>query len=194
MSHLDLRYPMRQRLINPLRPNSAFKPGHSCLNDSCTASAPIRLAINQEKTSLWPLRHCRGIQTNRRKNKQIRKMNTAFVSSPLPVRLTTSSPAVVALSSRPRRCVTRSRVTMMSDEDVSPAERTRRLLAESESRVKYRRGISEPETTESEFRYTSGTTSGGFDIWLVAALLTVIVPAVGFAVGVATGNIDVSPR
>lgn len=82
----------------------------------------------------------------------------------------------------------------MCDEELSPAERTRRALADSEPMVKFRRQIEDEEKQDASFRYTSGTTQGGFDVWLIAAVLTIVVPAVGFAIGVATGNIDVNPR
>lgn len=82
----------------------------------------------------------------------------------------------------------------MADDNLTPAERTRQKLAESDNLVKFRKETIDPTVEESQFKYTSGTVKGGFDIWLVAALLTIVVPAVGFAIGVATGNIDVSPR
>lgn len=79
------------------------------------------------------------------------------------------------------------------EEILSPAEQTRRALSEKESIVKFSRKL-EIADNEKEFRYTSGTTEGGLDIWLITAILTLVVPAVGFAIGVATGNIDINPR
>lgn len=82
----------------------------------------------------------------------------------------------------------------MCDEKLSPAERTRRALADSEPLVKFRRQTQYLDEEDPRFRYTSGTTQGGFDVWLIAAILTLVVPAVGFAIGVATGNIEINPR
>lgn len=90
-----------------------------------------------------------------------------------------------------RRCTVH--MSDNDDEPLSAAERTRRALTESESLIQFRREV-EISDDEKEFRYTTGTTEGGFDIWLVTAVLTVVVPAIGFAIGVATGNIDVNPR
>lgn len=90
-----------------------------------------------------------------------------------------------------RRCIVR--MSDNNDEQLSAAERTRRALTESESLIQFRREV-EISDDEKEFRYTTGTTEGGLDIWLVTAVLTVVVPAIGFAIGVATGNIDVNPR
>lgn len=47
---------------------------------------------------------------------------------------------------------------------------------------------------DNHFLYTIATTHGALDIWLVTAILTFLVPAVGFAIGIATGNIDIHPR
>lgn len=75
---------------------------------------------------------------------------------------------------------------------LSAAERTRRALSESQPLVKFRRDV-EYLDERTEFVYTKGVDQG-IDVWLVTGVLTFLVPAVGFAVGVLTGNIDVSPR
>lgn len=80
-----------------------------------------------------------------------------------------------------------------NEEPLSAAEQTRRALTEAESLIQFRREV-EISDDEKTFRYTTGTTEGGLDIWLVTAILTIVVPAVGFAIGVATGNIDINPR
>lgn len=90
----------------------------------------------------------------------------------------------------------RGSAVRMSDgkeEPLSAAEKTRRALTDSESLIQFRRDV-EISDNEKKFRYTTGTAEGGLDIWLVTAVLTIVVPAVGFAIGVATGNIDVNPR
>lgn len=77
-------------------------------------------------------------------------------------------------------------------EALSAAEKTRRALAESEPLVNFRRDA-EYLDKRTESVYTKDVESG-VDIWLITGILTFLVPLVGFAIGVATGNIDVSPR
>lgn len=113
----------------------------------------------------------------------------------------------VALPSRPTFLATTTRVTCAARvariarvhplrmcEELSPAERTRRALSATEPLVKVRRAADEIQPEDTSFRYTNGTTPGGFDVWLIIGILTFIVPLVIFAAGVATGNIDVNPR
>lgn len=87
----------------------------------------------------------------------------------------------------------RKSVVQMCEEPVSAAERTRRALSETKPLVKFRR---ETEYLDQDvsFTYTKGVKEGGVDIWLITGILTFLVPLVGFAIGVATGNIDVNPR
>lgn len=79
------------------------------------------------------------------------------------------------------------------DEQLSAAERTRRQLQESEPLVKFRKQT-EYLDRDTSFRYTSGVKKGSVDIWLITGVLTFLVPLVGFAIGVLTGNIDINPR
>lgn len=92
---------------------------------------------------------------------------------------------------RQRRTATCPRMT--SEEPVSAAERTRQLLSETKPLVKFSRQVEEADDVDN-FKFTSGTSSGGFDVWLVTAVLTLAVPIAGFAIGVATGNILINPR
>lgn len=80
----------------------------------------------------------------------------------------------------------------MCEEPLSAAEKTRRALAETEPLVKFRRDT-EYLDARADFAYTKGVDKG-IDVWLITGILTFLVPLVGFAIGVATGNIDVSPR
>lgn len=79
------------------------------------------------------------------------------------------------------------------EEQVSAAERTRRQLQESEPLVKFRKQT-EYLDRDTSFRYTSGVKKGSVDIWLITGVLTFLVPLVGFAIGVLSGNIDINPR
>lgn len=101
-----------------------------------------------------------------------------------------------AVSYRPARMcespVSTREKTAAADEQLSAAEKTRRALAESEPLVKFRRDT-EYLDQRAEFTYTKGVESG-VDIWLITGILTFLVPLVGFAIGVATGNIDLNPR
>lgn len=80
----------------------------------------------------------------------------------------------------------------VAEEPLSAAEKTRRALSESKPLVKFRRDA-EYLDEKTDFVYTKGVESG-IDIWLIVGILTFLVPIVGFAIGVATGNIDLSPR
>lgn len=80
----------------------------------------------------------------------------------------------------------------MCEEPLSAAEKTRRSLSSSEPLVKFRRDV-EYLDQRTDFSYTKGVDKG-VDVWLVTGVLTLLVPLVGFAVGVATGNIDLNPR
>lgn len=82
----------------------------------------------------------------------------------------------------------------MCEPPVSAAERTRQLLSETKPLVKFRK---EPEYLEEKTAVAFTSASGkekAIDVWTITALLTVLVPLVGFAIGVATGNIIVNPR
>lgn len=77
-------------------------------------------------------------------------------------------------------------------EELSAAEKTRRALSETKPLVKFRK---DPEYLDqrTESAYTSGGDQG-LDVWLITGILTILVPIVGFAIGVATGSIDINPR
>lgn len=80
----------------------------------------------------------------------------------------------------------------MCEEPLSAAEKTRRALSDTQPLVKFRRETDFVDQ-DTSFSYTKGVQSG-IDVWLIAGILTFLVPIVGFAIGVATGNIDVNPR
>lgn len=84
------------------------------------------------------------------------------------------------------------KAAVAESEMLSAAEKTRRALAESEPLVKFRRDA-EYLDKRTESAYTRDTKSG-LDVWLITGILTILVPLVGFAIGVATGNIDITPR
>eukprot|EP00177_Eucheuma_denticulatum_P001437 GFKZ01002589.1.p1 GENE.GFKZ01002589.1~~GFKZ01002589.1.p1 ORF type:complete len:130 (+),score=16.07 GFKZ01002589.1:198-587(+) len=113
--------------------------------------------------------------------------------------LRTASPRHTLPSTSPPTALPTARISrraalMCAPEEapLSAAERTRRALSESEPLVKFRRDV-EYLDEGAEFVYTKGVDKG-VDVWLVTGVLTFLVPAVGFAVGVFTGAIDVSPR
>jgi hypothetical protein len=76
----------------------------------------------------------------------------------------------------------------------SAADRTRAALSAEKPLVKFRRSTDDDADQNTSFAYTSGTTGGGVDVWLISSVLLFLVPVVVFAVGVATGYIDVNPR
>ncbi|CAN8070825.1 unnamed protein product [Agarophyton chilense] len=83
--------------------------------------------------------------------------------------------------------------TIRNAQKPSAAELTRQKLRESKPLVKFRRQT-EYLDRDTSFAYTRGVKKGSVDIWLITGVLAFLVPLVGFAIGVVTGNIDVNPR
>lgn len=100
---------------------------------------------------------------------------------------------VVCQPEAPARAARNARAMHMCEPPLTEAEKTRNALSATKPLVKFKKDIADGDTS---FTYTSGVGAGGggVDVWLITGILFFVVPVVGFAVGVATGNIDVNPR
>lgn len=122
---------------------------------------------------------------------QVRVSPASFARTSAPVVHRTRAARMCA----PAPSSSNDKAASSGEEEISPAEATRRALSADKPLVQFRKDEVTLTREDNSFSYTPGNTGGGgIDVWLVSTVLIFVTPVILFAVGVATGYIDVSPR